>query len=162
MVLIDKLVSSEGFHRQPDDGSPRDIISADPGVVYRYVCPTNWCSAPRPGTGVGFAVGRTGQWAIFNETESNWGEMWLRTPARSIVSSRDDILAINWLNHHVVIGGARSGKVLLDDMRVSEGETALRLWAYEGIQHVRALDSNRIVVGSSSNKVCTIFDSCCS
>jgi len=162
MVLIDKLVSSEDFHGQPDDGSPRDIISADPGVVYRYPCPTNWCSAPRPGPGVGFAVGRTGQWAIFNETESNWGEMWLRTPARSIVSNREDILAINWLNHHVVVGGARSGKVLLDDTRVPGGEATLRLWAYEGIQHVRVLDSNKIVVGSSNNKVCTIFDACCS
>jgi len=127
MVLIDKLVSSEDFHGQPGDGSPRDIISADPGVVYRYLCPTNWCSAPRPGPGVGFAVGRTGQWAIFNETESNWGEMWLRTQARSIVSNREDILAIDWLNHHVVVGGARSGKVLLDDTRVPGGEATLRL-----------------------------------
>jgi len=88
--------------------------------------------------------------------------MWLRTPARSIVSNREDILAIDWLNHHVVVGGAKSGKILLDDTRVPGCEATLRLWAYEGIQHVRVLDSNKIVVGSSNNKVCTILDACCS
>lgn len=60
-----------------------------------------------------------------------------------------------------MLGGARSGKVLLDDTRVSGGEAALRLWAHKGIQHVRVLDSNKIVVGSLDNKVCTVFDAFC-
>lgn len=145
----------EDLHHQPDDGSPQDTLTANPGVNYQCPGPTNWCSAPRPGPGVGFAVGQTGKWAILKNIESNWGEIKLKRPARSIFSTIDDILAIDWLNHNVVVGGARSGKVLLGDTRIQESETALRLWAHEGIQHVRVLNSQRIVVGSLNDKVCT-------
>lgn len=155
-LFIRRLRSPDVLHTDFNYESSSGIISTHPDIIYDYGdsgC-INWCSAPRPGYSADFAIGRTGHWAILNDQDDQWGAICRKTPPRSLLPKNDDILSVDWLDSNVVIGGARSGRVLLGDVRTTDGGTALRLLAHRGIQHVRALDSNRIVVAALENEVC--------
>ena len=152
-MYLRQFVDPEVFHEQRGFGIAGSIISDNVNMNYRFEKPTNWCSAARPGPGVGFAIGRKGHWAILTNVEATSGHLSLIHASPSLLDSKDDILAVDWLNYNTVVGGARSGKVLLGDVRTHTGDFSLRIKADEGIQHVRTLDSNKIVVGSLNNKV---------
>ena len=90
---------------------------------------------------------------ILNDVEVSRGGVATKAPHRSLLSGKDDFLAVDWLDQNTVIGGARSGKVLLGDIRAPLGDFALRIRFHKGIQHVRSLDDNRIVIGALNSKV---------
>ncbi len=127
------------------------------------------CASSRPGPHVGFAIGAAGQWDIINAADSamisEGSNRWWK-PGRDVIKPKraslgeilleetDDILAVDWLNHDTVFGGTRSGKVLLADLREPDGEIVQKIVAHRGIQRVRTIDSNRLVVAALGNKVC--------
>ena len=150
-----KLKTLENFYEERRQGFPPNVISSGPDIVYSERGSRNWCSAPRPGPGAGFVVGRTGHWAILTNMETYHGVIYKQIPHATLLPGNDDVLAVDWLNRDTAVGGTRSGRVLLGDVRSNEGDFALRIQAHRGVQHVRVLDSNRILVGALNNKVRT-------
>lgn len=149
----------ELFHAETHDETPQDIPGGPFGLIFNLAGSRNWCSAARPGSAAGFAVGRTGHFAMLNDLENGGGHVSTKTPDPGLLSARDDILAVDWLNQNILVGGARSGKVLLGDIRTSGGEFGLRFQFHRGIQHVKTLDSNRIAVAALNSKVRTVSSS---
>ena len=148
-MCLRKLMQPEDCQKQHSLNDLESLV--DHPAVNISVDTDIWCSAARP-SDPGFAVGLTGRMNVLFPRESGWDMSECRRSQRINLSKNDRIHAIDWLDSNVILQGIRTGKVLLMDLRSQC--SAPRLQHPEGINYVRALDQNRIVVAGVKNRVC--------
>lgn len=118
------------------------VLKHNPNVTYR-------ASTAHPDPGVtSFAVAGSQNAFILKESQGRWTtEVGARDP------DAPDVMAVDWLSPNVVIRGDSDGGVRLWDIR-SHGESrANRIQHPSGINHVRRLDDNTIVVAGLESQV---------
>lgn len=111
---------------------------------------TYWSSAAKPDLTVAeFVVGTSSGMFRMYISEGGWESS---STGCFRAQAHDDTLAVEWLNHNLIMGGQRDGLVRLWDTR-SDGFN-VRLRHPTMVNHVRKLDEYRVVVAGLKNQVC--------
>ncbi len=79
-------------------------------------------------------------------------------PLMSTLETHTTVLAVDWLDQNILIGGCRNGHVLLWDTRTTgRHATENRFLHPSCVGHVKRVNENRIAVAGLSNRLC-IYD----
>ncbi|KAL2041738.1 hypothetical protein N7G274_005522 [Stereocaulon virgatum] len=157
-------VSSEFETMEADDGAgvANPVLRPDISVMMRFPnCPriTFWaCSANPDENRSGFAVATSDGTFLVEERET--GYMILRQQSfgpNQVGQGRvTEILALDWLDSNVLLNGCREGMIRLWDVRIPGPEsTSLRLRHPSGVNHVRRVNENIIIVAGLYDQLCT-------
>ena len=123
---------------------------------------TFWASSARPLTDRSdFAVATSAGTMLFVEDQTSWS-LEFRMPSfrQGPIGERAvDVLDVDWLNKNVVMSGCRDGGVRLWDVRSRSfaNGTSTPFEHPSAINHVRRLNSNRVVVAGIENWMC-VYD----